>query len=666
MRHTLDLSTLTWTLTGWHPHHGTLRRTAELGTVLPPLVGPVPARVPGSVQQALLTAGLVPDWNVGTNSLACEWVEHRDWSFETHVPLDALARGASYTLLCSGLDHAGEVRLGSDIVGMFDSAFVPHRFDLTPAINRYRAVHPQAESISLTIVFTPPPRALGQINYTSRIREQKPRFNYVWDWVPRIVQTGVWDSICIESVRKGSIQSLRLWTEYDPESSAGDVRGEVVATDGASVRVAVTDGEHVVASQTIPQQPGTIDLRCGEVRAWHPHAVGDSTHRQPLYTVRVTLHDAAGEELDARSLRVGFRLTEWTPCEASPPGAAPWLLRVNGSPVFLFGANWVPIRATFADVTVEEYRDRLTRYRDFGFNLLRVWGGAVLEREVFYELCDELGILVWQEMPLSSSGLDNWPPEDEEFARTLACTAESYVIRRQHHPSLLCWCGGNELQWGLDDPRRGGGVPIGLEHPTLAEMADVVERLDHARRFIPTSPQGPRFSASEAEFGKGLHHCVHGPWNLLGTMDDWRRYCANDDALFRTETGMPGASPAHLLLRYSSGAPLPGDHSNPAWRHVMAWWVQWDAYLLSGGVPTDLDAYVNWSQTRQATALAIVLDACRGRFPRCGGFVVWMGHDCFPCPVNTSVFDVDGQPKPAAFAMRDVMCRYASTSSTSS
>jgi beta-mannosidase len=100
---------------------------------------------------------------------------------------------------------------------------------------------------------------------------------------------------------------------------------------------------------------------------------------------------------------------------------------------------------------------------------------------------------------------------------------------------------------------------------------------------------------------------------------------------------------------------LPADASNPYWRHAASWWLKWQPYLKAGGDPQSLDAYVRWSQQRQAEALAYAVGACRRRFPRCGGFIVWIGHDCFPCPVNTSILDFNGNPKPAAFAIRDLI-----------
>ena len=119
---------------------------------------------------------------------------------------------------------------------------------------------------------------------------------------------------------------------------------------------------------------------------------------------------------------------------------------VNDAPVFLQGVNWTPIRTTFADVSRADYHLRLSRYREMGCNLIRVWGGAFLEKSCFYELCDEYGLLVWQELPLSSSGLNNAPPEDAQSVAVLQTIALSYIQRRQHHVSLLLWCGGNELE----------------------------------------------------------------------------------------------------------------------------------------------------------------------------------------------------------------------------
>jgi beta-mannosidase len=298
-------------------------------------------------------------------------------------------------------------------------------------------------------------------------------------------------------------------------------------------------------------------------------------------------------------------------------------------------------------VTEADYRKLLELYRDLGCNLLRVWGGASLETECFYDLCDELGLMVWQEFPLSSSGAENWPPEDERSIAEQTEIAESYIERRQHHASLIIWCGGNELF---------GERPVDLSHPLIARFARIVGRDDPTRRFLPASPSGPRFGASAADYGKGIHWDVHGPWKVEGPLRSWWvEYWRGDDSLFRSETGSPGASPADLIRRYAGEIdPMPATIDNALWARS-TWWIEWPVFVAEiGREPASLEEYVAWSQDRQAKALSIAVKACKHRFPRCGGILIWMGHDCFPCCANTAIIDFEGNAKPAALALREI------------
>ncbi len=646
MRRIHDLSTLEWRLSGWHPHYWRGTVSVESGMRLAPDVQAVPARVPGSVQQALREAGTLPDWNVKLNSRLCEWVENRHWVFETVLPADWVREAGRCVLECDGLDGQGVVLVNGREVGAFRNSFVPHRFgvsdSLGPGENR------------LSIVFTETPTFLGQIGWTSRIADWKERFNYGWDWVPRLVQIGIWDSIRLVAGEGAAIDALSLYTEADAAAGTGAVvlDARLSLENAAEFEVTVSGTHGVVHRVRMPAQP-RMTMRVGRfpVDLWHPNGNGS----QPLYEVRARLLSGDGNVLDTAKRCVGFRGIEWKACAGAPGDASPWICTVNGRATFLQGFNWVPIRPFFADVTEADYRRLLEVYRDLGTNLLRVWGGAVLEKECFYRLCDQFGIMVWQEFPLSSSGIDNWPPETPELITEMEIVVESYVRRRQHHPSLIVWCGGNELQGGMDGGKQGGGRPVDKTHPMMAAMARVVARLDPGRRFLATSSSGPRFTGDSAEFGKGLHWDVHGPWNHSGSLDAWREYWDGDDALFRSEVGMPGAAAADLIREYGRDLAWPADKRvNPWYALCGGWWDQWGEYLDAGGDPGSLDAYVAWSQARQAEALAYVARKCKERFPGMGGVLFWMGHDCFPCPVNTAVIDVRGRPKPAGEAIAAV------------
>jgi len=638
-----DLSELDWRLTGWTPYLWQFGQTMEIGTSPNADVRAIPAKVPGSVQHSLREAGIIPDWNVGTNSRQCEWVENRHWLYEAALPDEWFTSGKTYRLNCQGLDYSGCVMLNEKRVGEFCGSFVPHVFDLTPFL--------APSGNKLRVAFECPPRWLGQFGFTSLMTEWKVRFNYFWDWTARMVQIGIWDCISVEAVDDGEIESLRCVPDAD--GADGTLRAWGRTTGGESIKLSLTRDGHTVREQTLPPGEFSVNWTGLAVDLWNPNMHGD----QPLYHFTCSLLDGGGTVLDSVSRPVGFRHVEWRQCEGAPEGADTWICVVNGKPVFLQGVNWNPVLTNFADVTEADYRKRLELYRDLGCNLLRVWGGGFLEKECFYDLCDEFGLMVWQEFPLSSSGLDNWPPEDEDAIAQQAVIARSYIERKQHHASLIIWCGGNELLGGSDGGKIGMERPVGLEHPMLSSFNEIVCCEDPTRRFLATSASGPRCHGNVEDFGKGLHWDVHGPWKAEGDLDcDWKDYWSSDDALFRSETGSPSAGPAEITRRYAGDIdPYPGTVENPLWNRHTPWWVEWPRFVEElGREPVDLEEYVVWSQDRQAKALCIAVQACKDRFPRCGGILLWTGHDCFPCEANTSIVDFEGNPKPAALALREI------------
>lgn len=685
-----DLSSLTWQLSGYSPNSWMLNRSMELGLTMTPDVPAIPMRVPGSIQQALRHAGQIPDWEIGMNSRACEWVEHREWQLQTTLPDDWCAQPHLTTnntqaladtieLHCDGLDGYGVVLCNHKTVGRFNNAFVPHVFDLTDAL--------QPTDNQLTFIFENTiPQWQGTPGHTSRMTHCKPRFNYTWDWQPRLVQIGIWDRTTLHrlptpplipphtpprsplhsSPHTPTIASFQVYTTASSEQ-CGSLYWQLQLQHAASARVRITlqseDGVAVYQQTTSWQhRPDTFErIDNLPIQLWWPAGLGDQT----LYTVTCEL--LADEEhtknsdkttvFDHSERRVGFRSIEWRACKDAPTNADPWICVVNGRPVFLRGVNWTPIRGNFADVTTDMVRQRVGLYRDLNMNMLRVWGGAVLERQDFYEACDEMGLLVWQEFPLSSSAIDNSPPYDEPTIETMAKVARSYIARRQHHPSLIIWCGGNELQTADDEHKTEGiGRPWDDSHPMLARFKQIVEQHDPTRRYLPTSSTGPRFMADASEFGQGLHWDVHGPWNAPGEDENSsQQYWDNDDALFRSEIGCPGAADADLIRRYAGEcATMPATLDNPLFRRV-SWWIDSPALEIEQGrVPANLDEYVAWSQQRQAHYLCMAASSCLSRFPSCGGILFWMGHDAFPCPSNTAIVDFEGKAKPAALALRDL------------
>ncbi len=636
-----DLSQCRWELTGWRPLVWKYARSLETTFWLEPEIGPLQARLPGSVQQNLLDAGLLPDWHDGLNARAVEWVEHRHWMFEAELP----EMEAAPTFVAESLDYSGWILVNRRVAGLFRGPHQPVEIDLDTAWGTGQGPR------RLAIVFAIPPELHGQVGYTSETRELRPRYTYGWDWCPRLVASGARGTLSLISSKENAIRLIAMRTELEADFCTGHVMVRLQLPEPLHVEISAGGKSTVLEGATGSQE---IALSFPSPSLWWPNGQGNQT----LYEVKIVVRGKGGEILRKWTRQVGFKHVEWRPCEGAPKEATPWICVINGRPIFLQGVNWTPARLADMDTTRGEMERLVGLYREMGCNILRVWGGASLESEEFYAACDRAGLLVWQEFPLSSSGLDNVPPRDLEVIGELGDVARHFIRARQHHASLLIWCGGNELQEGYENEDRSQRHPCNEENSCLKAFAEIVASEDPGRRYLPTSPSGPVFLAHRENFGKGLHHHVHGPWGLgdFRDLDDWRDYWENDDALFRSEVGVPGMADEDVLHRHADGHPL-WPLTSPLWRHTANWWTQEQRLgeLVDGLSPSAaLLACIDHTQREQAEGLAIAAKACKDRFPRCGGFIVWMGHDCFPCPANTSLIDFTRNPKPAWHTVQSV------------
>lgn len=636
----INLSSLAWELVGTKPHYWRLWNQMDEMRIKHPENPPVSARVPGSVQQSLLDAGIIPDWNIGTNYRDIEWIENRHWIYFVDIPNDLIEKNKIIRLSCKGLDDNGEVWLNGVKVGAFNNTHLDYKFELNAAIKE--------TDNRLAIIFFSPERYQGQVYWTSLTKLNKPRFYYNWDWCPRILQIGIWDDIELEIVDAVEISTLYTQTTYNEKTEIGilNIKGEILGESSLEkIQIKLYDAENQLILEewinTNSFEKG-VDFEIHNIAAWFPNGLGE----QCQYSVNCTLYSSENNEIQHINRKIGFRSIAWLPCENAAPEADPWLLSVNGQLIFMQGVNWTPIRAMFADVSEQMYREWLMKYKNMGANLLRVWGGATLEKDCFYTICDELGLMVWQEFPISSSGICNTPPDDDESIALMETIVESYICRRHFHASLIAWSGGNELY------NETNTLPLDFSHALLAKQNEIVQKLDSNRRMMPTSPSGPTIFYNPELNGQGIQWDVHGPWWLPfepsdENMSNIREYWESSDALFHSEAGVPGASSVELINKYRGNYPaLPTTIDNPIWAQF-SWWIETDKFELEfNRQPENLQEYVTWQQIRQTKGLSIAVEAAKNRFPQCGGFLIWMGHDCFPCTANTSIFDFDGDAKP--------------------
>ncbi|MFA5292731.1 MAG: glycoside hydrolase family 2 TIM barrel-domain containing protein [Phycisphaerae bacterium] len=640
-----SLASLDWKLAGFNPFEWNLDEYINISTHSRAEIPAIPIQVPGSVQTALLNAGLIEDWTKGLNGRLCEWVENRHWIFQTVMPDEWFKNNKNFSITFLGLDYCGKIRVNSKTVYTFENSHIAHNVNITEYLKEKQNL--------LEIIFECPPRWLGQFGYTSKMTEWKVRFNYFWDWVSRLVQIGIWDDILLKATDGMEIRETKITTDFDINKKTGilNLETEIQAAPDSHLRICLKKGKEIIKTEEHPVQNQSFLWNGLNIECWQPNGKG----KQQLYTLTVELLDSNKTTIDQIEKQIGFKNIKWEKCLNAPPQADPWLCVVNGQKVFIQGLNWTPIRPNFADVKIEDYTRLLKLYKKLGFNMMRVWGGAFLEKECFYNLCDELGIMVWQEFPLSASGGDRYAPDDKDSIKQMTGIAKDFIKRRQHHVSLAVWCGGNELL----SAKTEDSPTANLKHPMLKAINKMVKTLDPGRRFVVTMPTGPKFSADSKDFGKGVHWAVNGPWKAVGKISkDWTEYWNGDDSLLRSEVGSPGPCSAEMIRKYKGTcSEMPATIENPLWRRA-PWWIDWHEFINENGKePQNLEEYVKWGQKRQAEALKIAVSACKKRFPACGGIFIWMGHDCFPCPSNTSIIDFEGNPKPAAFAIGEIFTK---------
>ena len=625
---------------GHDPYTPLMGNSMETGEELMGVTSWIPARVPESIYRTLLRAGLIPDPFVDRNSLSCEWVANRWLSYRACFPFSKKS-GRRYRLRIDHLDYTGHLWLNHQPIGVSSNVSVPFYADITDLL--------KDENV-LDILLEHAPEEHGQIGYTSKTHTQKPRFNYKWDWCMRLVSLGISSPVYIEEFGVARIESLRTEQDFQEEDAilSASVFLQGFEESELQLTASLTFGDATAAKQqlTVPVKAGeqmkNVSLRVPGVRLWYPNGHGE----QPLYRLRIRLCQADGSVSDEKLCTIGFHQIQHLPCTDAPEGALPYKVQINGRDIYLKGVNYLPPEMSLADITEERLEQVLQNVAAANCNLIRIWGGAYIGSDELYEICDRLGILVWQEFLQSSSGIDNIPSKDPYFLSQLADTARAAVMRIRTHPSLLLYSGGNELTdaWG---------VPSDFEDENVRMLQKIVQEND-SRFMLPTSASGPNEFLDLSTPGR--NHDVHGPWKYSGTTEHYTLF-NQSDSLLHSEFGVDGMSNYSLLKRMLSPEHLrvTNMRDNLVWRHRGELWDTYDRTIeiFGGFPPEDLAGFIRCSQYIQAEGLRYALEANRRRAFRNCGSIIWQYNE--PCPnvSGTNLEDYYGDKKLAWYFVRD-------------
>ena len=613
---------------------------------------PLPAEVPGYVHLDLHRAGVIPDPFYRLQERDVAWVDDADWVYQTTFSLDRVPDGDVFLELL-GLDTLADIDLNGLTVGQTDNMFVSHGFEvrslLRPGDNTLTITFRSARRVgrerlaAWSARHDAPPA--HHFLWDARSFVRKAQYMFGWDWGPILISCGIWRPIRLVNVPVARLRDWRYHVAFEGERAALRIEAAVVRASGAlDVPLTVTasvEGDRV--SAMVPpgagRLPVSLTLQLERARRWSP----DDPH---LYPLELTLQ--SGEIVDTLQARIGLRTVELIRPPDPDGGGEGFLFRVNGKDLFCKGANWIPADSfpSRSYDNPDRLRPLLAAARESGFNMLRVWGGGMYESDTFYELCDELGLLVWQDFPYACA----YYPDDEHALQVAAAEATAAVRRLRVHPSLALWCGNNENQQMFFDNWRGLSPPRFLGEPIYhTVLPRVVADEDPATPYWPGSAYGGR-DPNSPDSGDRHNWDV---WHAHGGSDgDWLHY-VRDRARFCSEFGF--ASSCGPAAWDACLAPEDRAPTSPAVQWHKKTGKPYEVYLdyIQRHFPPvqSLDDLIYYSQLNQAEAMRCGVEHYRRLRGRCWGALIWQLDDCWPVQ-SWSMIDYLGERKAVYYAAR--------------
>jgi beta-mannosidase len=622
------------------------------------------ATVPGCVHLDLLAHELLPDPFYGLQETEVQWVGEQDWLYRSSfaLPADFLS-AATYVDLCfDGLDTFASVWLNGAQILISDNMFVPYRVEVSELL--------RVEQNELTILFTSSwqqgkireaqagqPRPLWNGD-SSRLYVRKAQYEYGWDWGPTLITCGIWRGVRLEAY-SARIAEIHCPVELADDLKCASLPVQVLLEGEAnfsalSLHLALfAPDDELISEEIFQATPAPFSFTFGleHPQLWWPHGYG----AQALYRLEVSLRQ--GETvLDAQVQRLGVRHVELVQRPLQDEPGSSFFFEVNKIPIFCGGANWIPADSFASRVTLERYRQWLQLAVEGNMQMLRVWGGGYYEDDVFYDLCDEMGLLVWQDF-MFGCGLYPAPAWMQASVRTEAI---ANVKRLRHHPSLVLWCGNNEdyslaNSLGVYDPNSIGDLassPFPARVLYEVVLQEVCAAYDPTRTYWPSSP----FGGTDADINNltiGDQH-IWTIWRGLVPYQDYPKFAGR----FVSEFGMESFPDIRTIRTFTPEEELyPQSRTLDHHNKNVGGPARIASYLAENfRVPGDLEGYVYITQLLQSEAMGAGVRGWRRRWSGKGreytaGALIWQLNDCWPV-TSWALVDSLLRAKPAYYVVK--------------
>jgi beta-mannosidase len=582
----------------------------------------LPADVPGTVHTDLIRNEVIPDPYYRMNERDVQWVDLLRWEYSRDLVVDrSMLESETVTLVAEGLDTFAAIYINGKKVGETDNMFIAYRFDLKQ--------HLRSGKNRITVLFDSPEVRSRELERThgpllvalepQRVYARKAQYSYGWDWGPKLTTSGIWRDIYIEYYHNAKIRDpfVKI-VSLDENEAVVDISADIdrCTDDPLQFYIRIEDRDRIIES-TVPADDGYACVRVviPNPRRWYPNGYGE----QELYIAVLELLSADNEVIDSSAVSFGLR----TVALVRKPDhiGESFIIEVNGVPVFCKGANWIPADNFIPRIPDSRYETLLTRAREAHMNMIRVWGGGIYEQDIFYDLCDRLGLLVWQDFMFACGEY----PEHDEFLAGVEREVRQNVKRLRNHPSVALWCGNNECEY-LFCNGQPGCTPDDMKGATIFRnlLPKVCDETDGTRPYWRSSPFG---TGHPNETANGNHH----QWEVWSNWKDYREY-SKTLPRFVTEFGFQGPADARTFEEVTEKrdrhfqSEVMEHHNKQVDGTERLYRFQASHYTIEN----DFATFIHRGQLVQAEALKHGVEHWRRNKFVTAGAVYWQLNDCWP------------------------------------
>jgi len=602
----------------------------------------MPAEVPGTVHTDLLANGVIEDPFYRDNEMKVQWIEKEDWVYRTEFTADDIIDETRIDLVFKGLDTYAQVFINGKNVLNTDNMFVEYR------ISNFHQYFVKGNNI-LEVVFRSPlsiedslskaffaNTGIENLPVKERPFTRKAAYHYGWDWSPRFVTCGIWRDVYMEVYKKARINNvlIKQTISDDFKSVVLDFETDIYSETDNIYEVEIINKNDGSVNRFLSGDKKSITIE--NPKLWWSNGLGE----QYMYSFEIKLK-YADEILDTKTIRTGIRKIELI--QEDDSYGKSFYFKVNGVPVFMKGANFIPADNFLPRVTKEKYRQLIKLAKESNMNMLRVWGGGVYEDDEFYNQCDENGILVWQDFMFACAMY----PWDNTFLAKVDAEAEYNIKRLGNHPSLALWCGNNEndegwQNWGwqnIYNDEQKNLIWNGYKKVFHELLPSLVKNYSDGISYVTTSPQ----------YGWGRKESMtHGDSHYWGVWWGMAKFDTLEKKVprFMSEYGFqsfPDTSTVNKFTeekdRYLFSDVLKTHQKHPTGYENLT------KYMKMYDISTeDYHQYIRNTQELQELCLITAIEAHRKAKPYCMGTLFWQFNDCNPV-VSWSVVDYYGTPK---------------------